>query len=195
METTWLARIIGLVIGAAAIGAAVLLWFAVGAGHAVNPFPPIQEGFLLGWDFLYARVRPPARVFWAAVSIAVLAASSVALVERIAAARSRRSLDPLETPLAPVVRMAQTTWDSNPVTVTVLIPAHNEEAILPSTLPALLSQSRRPDRVIVVADNCTDGTVAVAEANGVEWFETRRQHREEGRGAEPGARGPASVPR
>ena len=172
METTWLARIIGLVIGAAAIGAAVLLWFAVGADMPVNPVPPIQEGFVLGWDVLYARVRPPARVFWAAVAIAVLAASSVALVERIAASRSRRSLDPLETPLAPIVRMAQTTWDSNPVTVTVLIPSHNEEAILPSTLPALLSQSRRPDRVIVVADNCTDGTVAVAQANGVEWFET-----------------------
>jgi cellulose synthase/poly-beta-1,6-N-acetylglucosamine synthase-like glycosyltransferase len=172
VETTWLARIIGLVIGAAAIGAAVLLWVAVGLDVNVNPFPPIQEGFLLGWDFLYARVRPPARVFWAAVSIAILAASSVALVERIAAARLRRSLDPRETPLAPIVQMEQTVWDSTPVSVTVLIPSHNEEAILPSTLPALLSQSRRPDRVIVVADNCTDGTVAVAVANGVEWFET-----------------------
>ncbi len=125
----------------------------------------------------------------------MLAASSVALVERIAAARLRRSFDPRETPLAPVVRMAQTTWDSTPVTVTVLIPAHDEEEILPSTLPALLSQSRRPDRVIVVADNCTDGTVAVAEANGVEWFETRRQHREEGGCAQPGAGRPASDPR
>lgn len=172
METTWLARVVGLVIGAAAIGAAVLLWFAVGADMPVNPVPPIQEGFLLGWDFLYARVRPPARVFWAAVAIAVLAASSVALVERIAAGRSRRSLDPRETPLAPIVRMAQETWDRSPVTVTVLIPSHNEESILPTTLPALLSQSRRPDRVIVVADNCTDDTVAVAQAYGVEWFET-----------------------
>jgi cellulose synthase/poly-beta-1,6-N-acetylglucosamine synthase-like glycosyltransferase len=172
METTWLARIIGLVIGGAAIAAAAGLWFAIGVDSDVNPVPPIQEGFVLGWDFLYARVRPPARVFWAAVCIAVLAASSIAMVERFAAARSRRSLDRLETPLAPIVQMARTTWDSSPVTVTVLIPAHNEEAILPSTLPALLSQSRPPDRVIVVADNCTDGTVAIAEANAVEWLET-----------------------
>jgi hypothetical protein len=81
VETTWLARIIGLVIGAAAIGAAVLLWIAVGVDMPVNPVPSIQDGFVLGWDILYARARPPARVFWAAVAIAVLAASSVALVE------------------------------------------------------------------------------------------------------------------
>jgi cellulose synthase/poly-beta-1,6-N-acetylglucosamine synthase-like glycosyltransferase len=172
MQTAWLARIIGLVIGLASIGAAVLLWFAVGADMPVNPVPPIQEGFVLGWDFLYARVRPPARVFWAAVAIAILAASSVALVERVAAGRLRRSLNPRETPLAPVVRMAEPAWDTRPVTVTVLIPAHDEEEILPVTLPALLTQSRPPDRVIVVADNCTDGTVAVAVRNGVEWFET-----------------------
>ena len=172
METTWLGRIIGLVIGAAAIGAAVLLWFAVGADMPVNLIPSINEGFVLGWDFLYARVRPPARVFWAAVAIAVLAASSVALVERIAAARSRRSLDPLETPLAPVVRMAQATWDTRPVTVTVLIPAHDEEAILPGHAALPAGQSRRPDRIIVVADNCTDGTVDVASSTA--WRCSRR---------------------
>ena len=68
--------------------------------------------------------------------------------------------------------MAQPTWDTDPVTVTVLIPSHNEETILPTTLPALLSQSRRPDRVIVVADNCTDGTVTVAAGTGWRSFET-----------------------
>lgn len=56
------------------------------------------------------------------------------------------------------------------VTVTVLIPAHNEEAILPTTLLALLAQSRPPDRVVVVGDNCTDGTIDVARDNGVEVF-------------------------
>ena len=55
---------------------------------------------------------------------------------------------------------------------TVLIPAHNEEAILGLTLVSLAEQTRRPDRVVVIADNCTDGTVAVARAHGVEVFET-----------------------
>ena len=55
---------------------------------------------------------------------------------------------------------------------TVLIPAHNEEAVLALTLESLAEQSRPPDRVVVVADNCSDATVEVARAHGVEVFET-----------------------
>lgn len=172
METKWLARVIGLVIALASIGAAFLLWFTIGADQSVGTPPVVQEGYFLSWDVLYARVRPPVRVFWAAIAVAVLAASSVAVVERLAARRSRRSLDRLETPLSPVIRMSRTRSITDPVTVTVLIPSHNEEVILPTTLPSLLAQSRSPERVIVVADNCTDGTVDVARALGVEVFES-----------------------
>jgi len=56
--------------------------------------------------------------------------------------------------------------------LTVLVPAHNEEASLSATLRTLTEQTRPPDRVIVVADNCTDGTVAIARAEGVEVYET-----------------------
>ena len=58
------------------------------------------------------------------------------------------------------------------VRCTVLIPAHNEEAILALTLESLAVQTRPPDRVVVVADNCTDATVEVARAHAVEVFET-----------------------
>ena len=58
------------------------------------------------------------------------------------------------------------------VRCTVVIPAHNEEAILGLTLQSLAAQTRRPDRVIVVADNCTDGTVDVAAAHRAEVVET-----------------------
>ena len=58
------------------------------------------------------------------------------------------------------------------VRCTVLIPAHNEEAILGLTLDSLAEQTRRPDQVIVVAENCTDGTVAVATGHGVDVVET-----------------------
>jgi len=56
--------------------------------------------------------------------------------------------------------------------ITVLVPAHNEEASLPTTLAALNAQTRPPDRVIVVADNCTDRTMAVATDMGVEAMAT-----------------------
>ncbi|WP_035856288.1 glycosyltransferase family 2 protein [Cryptosporangium arvum] len=44
----------------------------------------------------------------------------------------------------------------------VLIPAHNEEATIAKTLDALLTQSRVPDRIVVIADNCTDDTEKIA---------------------------------
>jgi cellulose synthase/poly-beta-1,6-N-acetylglucosamine synthase-like glycosyltransferase len=55
---------------------------------------------------------------------------------------------------------------------TVLIPAHDEEAVIGLTLASLAAQTRRPDRVVVVADNCTDGTVRIARSFGVEVHET-----------------------
>lgn len=56
--------------------------------------------------------------------------------------------------------------------ITVLVPAHNEEAGIGETLKSLKSQSRRPDRVIVVADNCTDATEEIARMNGAEVLRT-----------------------
>ncbi|MBP3960056.1 glycosyltransferase [Gemmata sp. G18] len=50
----------------------------------------------------------------------------------------------------------------------VLIPAHNEELVIARTLLDISAQLRPGDRVVVVADNCTDGTAAIARAHGVE---------------------------
>jgi hypothetical protein len=47
-------------------------------------------------------------------------------------------------------------------TLSVLIPARNEAATLPHLLEALSSQILRPDEVIVVDDDSSDGTAAVA---------------------------------
>ena len=58
------------------------------------------------------------------------------------------------------------------IQVTVLIPAHDEEVTLPVTLAALARQTRPPDRVLVIADNCTDRTVAIARELGHEALET-----------------------
>jgi cellulose synthase/poly-beta-1,6-N-acetylglucosamine synthase-like glycosyltransferase len=52
--------------------------------------------------------------------------------------------------------------------VAVLIPAHNEASGLLPTLEDVQSQVRKGDRLVVVADNCTDGTAAVAASAGAE---------------------------
>jgi poly-beta-1,6-N-acetyl-D-glucosamine synthase len=50
--------------------------------------------------------------------------------------------------------------------VCVVVPAHNEEETIARTITALLKQTRRPDRIVIVADNCTDRTVEIARSFG-----------------------------
>jgi cellulose synthase/poly-beta-1,6-N-acetylglucosamine synthase-like glycosyltransferase len=52
--------------------------------------------------------------------------------------------------------------------VTVLVPAHNESAGLLPTLEDIKAQLRPADRLLVVADNCTDDTGAVAAVAGAD---------------------------
>lgn len=56
--------------------------------------------------------------------------------------------------------------------VHVLIPAHNEEAGIRTTLLALQDQTYQPHTVTVIADNCSDATVQIARAMGVTVVET-----------------------
>jgi cellulose synthase/poly-beta-1,6-N-acetylglucosamine synthase-like glycosyltransferase len=53
----------------------------------------------------------------------------------------------------------------------VLIPAHNEEAGLSFTLENIKLELTFGDRLLVVADNCTDNTAWVAQAAGAEVIE------------------------
>jgi cellulose synthase/poly-beta-1,6-N-acetylglucosamine synthase-like glycosyltransferase len=46
--------------------------------------------------------------------------------------------------------------------IIAVVPAHNEQATIERTIMALLTQTRAPDRILVVADNCTDDTVTLA---------------------------------
>lgn len=56
--------------------------------------------------------------------------------------------------------------------ITALIPAHNEQETIEASVRSVLAQRLPADRVIVVADNCTDATVERARGLGVEVFET-----------------------
>ena len=59
----------------------------------------------------------------------------------------------------------------------ILVPAHDEEAGVPATLAALWPQLESGDRLLVIADNCTDRTAAVAAAAGAEVLERRDAYR------------------
>lgn len=173
MRTGRLNRAVGVVIALIAVGAAALLWFAVAAAGPALSESPAQGIFFGVWRIFYNTDAPAPRVLLAAGALALLLAAGVATVDRRIVNRSRRSLNPLTGPLAPRVVMGATRGEfAGPVTVTVLIPAHNEEASVGLTIASLLQQSLRPDRVIVVADNCTDQTVERAQAAGVEVIES-----------------------
>ncbi|MFI6319080.1 glycosyltransferase family 2 protein [Nonomuraea sp. NPDC050556] len=49
-----------------------------------------------------------------------------------------------------------------------MVPAHNEADQIAETLASLRAQEQAPDRLIVIADNCTDDTAAIAAGLGAE---------------------------
>lgn len=52
--------------------------------------------------------------------------------------------------------------------IAVLVPAHNEESGIAQTLRNIRSNLMRDDRLVVVADNCTDQTAEIAQSLGAE---------------------------
>ena len=79
--------------------------------------------------------------------------------------------------------------------MSVLIPAHNEGQGIQPTLAMLLPQLGAGDRVLVVADNCSDDTAQVARAAGVEVVErVDTEHRGKGYALDYGVRHLANKP-
>lgn len=56
--------------------------------------------------------------------------------------------------------------------VIAVLPAFNEQEMILRTIESLRAQTRRADEIIVLADDCTDDTVAIALAAGVSVIET-----------------------
>ncbi|MCC5951902.1 MAG: glycosyltransferase family 2 protein [Acidimicrobiia bacterium] len=166
-------RGVGIFVSVVVVSAAGLLGLAVSAGDA-RPANAPKEGVLLdAWNVLYDTTAPSWWLVLAAFGLAMLAAVGIAASERVVTDRVRRSSDGERHPLAPRTVMARTRGvDAGPVTVTVLVPAHNEQASVSATLMSLFEQDRPPERVIVVADNCTDATAEVARRHGAEVVET-----------------------
>ena len=164
--------------------AGLLLWALSGADVKPQMWDPVQVTLAGIWSTFYDAQLPNLKILAAAVAIAVLLGAFVVLAERLVALRYRRT-PPAHgaRPLAPRAVMERTRGRyAGPVTITVLIPAHNEEASLPHTLTALKQQSFAPARMVVVADNCTDATVQVAREHGAEVFETVENKHKKGGG-------------
>ncbi len=66
-------------------------------------------------------------------------------------------------------------------TLTVLIPAHNEEDQIAAVIASVRNQTRPADEIVVIADNCVDRTVPLARALGVTVVETQgNKHKKAG---------------
>lgn len=162
-------RAVGVVVLALAVAAGAMLWLALALAGPERRLPPAQGVLFETWRVLYDTQAPSVSVLLMAIAVALFFAALVAAMERTIANRYRRSENPGETPLAPKVVMEETFGVYHgPVTVTVLIPAHNEEDKIAATLRSLQHHDDPPDRIIVVADNCSDSTVELARAAGVE---------------------------
>jgi cellulose synthase/poly-beta-1,6-N-acetylglucosamine synthase-like glycosyltransferase len=97
-------------------------------------------------------------IFVAAIVVLVVA---VFLVEVIAALTLGRRYD----------RLPSSKNSDIAARIAVLVPAHNESTGLLPTLEDIKRQLRLGDRVLVVADNCTDDTATVARTAGAEVIE------------------------
>ena len=80
-------------------------------------------------------------------------------------------------------RSAPPASSGRPLALAVIIPAHNEELVLAGTLDSLSKQAYPPEcfEAVVVADNCTDTTAALARSYGVTVLE-RTHAQERGKG-------------
>jgi cellulose synthase/poly-beta-1,6-N-acetylglucosamine synthase-like glycosyltransferase len=77
----------------------------------------------------------------------------------------------------------------------ILMPAHDEAAVIRTTIAGVTAQLMMGDRLLVVADNCSDTTASVAESAGAEIIERQDQaHRGKGYALDYGVRYLASAP-
>lgn len=68
--------------------------------------------------------------------------------------------------LLPARRKRAQVSESEAFPITVLVPAHNEEALIGRCIRSVLSSAESDMEVLVIAHNCTDATAAEAEAAG-----------------------------
>src|SRR3989338_10089980 len=63
----------------------------------------------------------------------------------------------------------------NCYSISIIIPAYNEEKYIEATLKSLKKQTYKDFEIIVVANNCSDNTVALAERDADKVIQTKKQ--------------------
>ena len=97
------------------------------------------------------------------LSVPPLLLTSLLLVQVLAAVYGRR---------------AGGTYEQSPrPQIAILLPAHNEAELIGGSIRSIVPQLRAGDRLLVVADNCTDSTSTQAAAAGAEVIERRDTER------------------
>jgi cellulose synthase/poly-beta-1,6-N-acetylglucosamine synthase-like glycosyltransferase len=112
-----------------------------------------------------------AAVVLTAVSVLLLVPVAVFFLQVFAARLPRRE------PHAPQIKDSAANSADCGASVTrlaVLVPAHDEAAGISATLSSIRSQLKPTDRLLVVADNCTDATADIARRCGAEVVERQQ---------------------
>jgi len=166
-------RFAGVAIMIVTAAMALTVWAVLAATEPRPDWEP-QRLVIGGWEVRYDVNGPTIGLVVAALLLALAAGAGIAIFEDRVHTAHRRTHPRVERrPLAPRRVMERTRGVyAGEVTVTAVIPAHDEEAHILATIGSLRAQSTPPERIVVVADNCTDNTAALARAAGVEVFET-----------------------
>ncbi len=127
---------------------------------SVNAVSQLMVGFSL--LAIHPSVLRSAEWLLMAIALILLVPIAVLLVECLAAVWPQRSLT--LPPLSSEPRLA------------VLVPAHNEVAGIEATLQTILPQLTDQDQLVVIADNCTDGTAELVRSLGVTVIEREDDH-------------------
>lgn len=160
-----------LVIGIAGVAFAVVSYTLQTSNVTLTE--PAADVLIGGLPIYYSWEAPPMFAVIAAIVVGMTVVVAFVGLELRDVNMSRRSQDGAHKKLSPWVLMNSTEGVFHgEVRVTALIPAHNEEKLIGATIRSLLEQDRKPDRIIVIADNCTDKTAEVARSFGVGVYET-----------------------
>lgn len=165
--------LVGLLVLCIAVVAFFVIAFTLQTADVTLTQPPTNAMLVNSIPVLYSWQAPPMYAVIAALTVGLMVVVAFVGLEIRDVNFSRRSHDKRHKKLAPWVIMRETRGVFHgEVTVTVLIPAHNEEELVGQTIDSLMGQNRKPERVIVIADNCTDRTIEIARSRGVEVFES-----------------------
>ncbi len=182
-----LSRLTAVLIGASLLLLVLAAWAALGAEprDLVGQLPLGADATIPSISLIAAALAVAAATFVGLAALHAAAAMRVLARDRRIPHRlspeMRKVRSLLLTPMGPsTVRMVEEpelpTTRLEPaghgLRLTVFLPAHNEELTIAAALDSLWGQTRPPDRVVVVADNCTDDTSEIARRHGADVFTT-----------------------